>query len=108
MKGKNNTPVFSAIVLRVLEVRFKEIVRVKLVSQTVFELVLKSRADAGAFLADFDGYMVHLVSEFGEIDQGYAFRIFQSARMIAELNYNELNNINEINVNLYPTTNHGN
>jgi hypothetical protein len=107
MKGKKKTPVFSAIVLHVLEIRFNEIVRVKLVSQTVFELVLKSRADAVAFLADFDGYMVHLVSEFGEFDEAYTFRIFQSTRLKGELNYNELNNMEQESVNLKSNQQYG-
>lgn len=107
MRVKRKTPLFSAIVMRVLELRFKDIVRVKLVCQTEFELVLKSRADPAAFVADFDGYMVHLVSEFGEIDQAYTFRFFKSTRLIAELNYNELNNMAQKSVNLSSNQQYG-
>lgn len=107
MKHKRKTPLFSAIVMRVLELRFKEIVRVKLMSQNVFELVLKSRVDAVEFTAAFDGYMVHLVTEFGEIDQGYTFRIFQSTRLKSELSYNEVNNISQKSVNLNLNQQHG-
>jgi len=77
---KRKTPLFSAIVLRVLEIRFKEIVRVKLISEKTFELVLKSRTETERFTVDFDSYMVHLVSEFGDPELVYTFRIFQSTK----------------------------
>jgi hypothetical protein len=107
MKHKRKTPLFSAIVMRVVELRFKDIVRLKLVSPNVFELILKSRTDHEKFLNEFDGYMVHLVSEFGEIDQGYTFRIFQSTLLRSELNYNELNNLEQKSVNLNPNQQYG-
>lgn len=107
MSRKRKTPVFPAIVLRVLELRFKEIIRVKPVSDTLFELVLKGRTDTERFILDFDGYMIHLVSEFGEPDLVYTFRIFRSSRLHSEISYNETNNISELAVNLYTNRQHG-
>lgn len=100
MSRKRKTPGFSAIVLRVLELRFNEIIRVKLVSEAVIEMVLKSTTDTDKFIVDFDAYMVHLVSEFGEVGSKYTFRIFQSTKLRSELCYNDTNNLNELSVNL--------
>lgn len=99
---------FSAIVLRVLEIRFKEIMKVSVSSETVFDLAVKGRVPIEKFILDFDGYMVHLVSEFGEIDRVYQFNIYQAEILRTELFYNDLNKVNELIVNLYPKQQHGN
>ncbi|MHA4896249.1 hypothetical protein ACXZ1K_15965 [Pedobacter sp. PWIIR3] len=108
MNKKRKTPVFSAIVLRVLEMRFQEIVRVKLITETAFELTLKGRTDTESFTVQLDNYLTHLVSEFGEEELSYSFRIFQSAKLRTELTYNNTNNINELTVNLYQNQHYGN
>lgn len=108
MKTRRKTPVFSAVVLRVLEMRFKEIMKVNLASETVFDLAVKGRVPIEQFILDFDAYMVHLVSEFGEIDTTYQFNIYQAKVLRTELFYNDLNKVNELIVNLYPKQQYGN
>ncbi|WP_448103480.1 hypothetical protein [Pedobacter panaciterrae] len=108
MKIRRKTPVFSAVVLRVLEIRFKEIVRVKLVSESHVELVVRGGVPIEKFIMDFDGYMIHLVSEFGDVDRIYRFGIFQGRKLRSELFYNDLNKVNDLIVNLYPKHRHGN
>ncbi|MES2827382.1 MAG: hypothetical protein V4687_04485 [Bacteroidota bacterium] len=107
MKKKRKTPIFSAIVLRVLELRFKEIVRVKLISETRFELIISVRTDTEPFILQLDAYLTHLVSEFGERELPYSFNIFKSATLIGELTYNNTNNINDLAVNMYQPQKYG-
>lgn len=87
MAVKRKTPVFSAIVLRVLSLRFQEILRVQLVTQTEFDVVIASKADVDALIAIFDNYMVHLASEFADPELTYQFRFYQSTKLKGELKY---------------------
>lgn len=100
MKTKRKTPVFSAVVLRVLEIRFKEIMKVATTSDTAFDLAVKGRVPLEKFIIDFDSYMVHLVSEFGDTDRVYQFNIYQAKILRAQLHYNDLNKVNDLVVNL--------
>lgn len=106
MKIKRKRPVFSAIVLRVIEARFKEIAQVNMVSDTVFELVLRPGTYITEFMAGFDRHMVQVVAEFGDPDVGYIFR-FASGALCGELCYGEINNTYETDVNGYRKQQYG-
>jgi hypothetical protein len=108
MKIKRKMLVLSAIVLRVLELRFKEIVSVQVLSESMYEVSVICGIDVDVFMPEFDRYMVHLIDEFGAPDGCYMFRFFQDSKCRGELRYAEGNNEAELTVNEYSKQRYGN
>lgn len=108
MKIKRKIPVLSAIVQRVLELRFKEVVSVQVVSESMYEVSLIDGIGVEGFALEFDRYMLHLVGEFGAPDGCYIFRFYQDGNSKGELRYAAGNNEVEFSVNQYSKQGYGN
>jgi hypothetical protein len=89
MKSKQHIPVFTAVVMRVLPLRFTQLDEVKNLSDCNFHLMLKSRADSSTFAENLDQYLTHLLSEFADPDTVYNFSVLKGKKLISKLVYNE-------------------
>lgn len=89
MKSKQPIPVFTALVMRVLPLRFTQLDKVQSVSDCSFHLLLKSKADSGTFAENLDQYLIHLLSEFADPDMVYNFSVLKGKKLISKLVYNE-------------------
>ncbi|RZL17246.1 MAG: hypothetical protein EOO89_08870 [Pedobacter sp.] len=89
MKSKQPIPVFTAVVMRVLPLRFTQLDKVQSVSDCNFKLLLKSKVDSGTFADNLDQYLIHLLSEFADPDTVYNFQLLKGKKLISKLVYNK-------------------
>lgn len=89
MKSKQHIPVFTAVVMRVLPLRFTQLDKVQSLSDCSFHLLLKSKADSDTFAENLDQYLIHLLSEFADPDTVYNFSVLKGKKLISKLVYNE-------------------
>lgn len=82
---------FAAVVLRMLPKRFVEIEVVEQKQGDAFEVYLKRRISADQFVVQFENYMRHLHSEFGDPDFVYTFAVIQGRSFKKQLIFAELN-----------------
>ena len=89
MKSKQHIPVFTAVVMRVLPLRFTQLDKVQSVSDCNFKLLLKSRVDSSTFSENLDQYLIHLLSEFADPETVYNFYVLKGKKLISKLVYND-------------------
>lgn len=89
MKSKQHIPVFTAVVMRVLPLRFTQLDKVQSVSDSNFKILLKSRVDSSTFAENLDQYLTHLLSEFADPETVYNFSVLKGKKVISKLVYNE-------------------
>lgn len=92
MKSKQHIPVFTAVVMRVLPLRFTQLVEVKILLDCNFHLLLKSSVDSNSFAENLDQYLVHLLSEFADPEIVYNFSVLKGEKIVTKLVYNDINN----------------
>ena len=89
MKSQQHIPVFTAVVMRVLPLRFTQLDKVQSVSDCNFKLLLKSRVDSSTFAENLDQYLIHLLSEFADPETVYKFHVLKGKKLISKLVYND-------------------
>ncbi len=75
MKINIKRPLFSAIVMRVMERRFWQAAYTEEQSRNSFEVHLHKGCDVAFFMQHFQQYMTQLVTEFGDPEVTYHFDI---------------------------------